>query len=301
MNFSHFFSNYPTYKIRKQIINSLISEYPFMQHSVLSKSLCGRDIDSIQIGNTKNMAFLSGAYHGMEWLTSLLLLKFLHELGQSIKNKKSISEILVSDFLKNRGLTIVPCVNPDGVEISLNGPSAAKNYQKLVTSICGQDSSSWQANARGIDINHNFNAGWYALHNYEIANNITGPSATRFGGMYPESEPETKAIVALCRKNKFRHAIAFHSQGEEIFWRFGDDISEKSELIAKVFSISSGYKMSDPTGLAVGGGFKDWFICEFKKPGFTIEIGKGKNPLPLCQLDPIYLKLEEMLVISTII
>lgn len=272
-----------------------------MKHSVISKSLCGRDIDCIQIGSKENMVLLSGAYHGLEWLTSLLLLKFINELGMSIKNNTSISDIMVKDFMENRGIIIVPCVNPDGVEISLNGVSAAGEYSKLVESVCNDTTHKWQANARGVDINHNFDAGWLALHDLEISNNITGPAPTRYGGEYPESEPETKAITNLCRKNNFRHALAFHSQGEEIYWRYGDDMSEKSELIARVFSASSGYKMSEPEGLAVGGGFKDWFISEFKKPAFTIEIGKGQNPLPITQLESIYKQLQEMLVISVII
>ena len=63
----------------------------------------------------------------------------------------------------------------------------------------------------------------------------------------------------------------------------------------------SGYKLSAPEGLAVGGGFKDWFIEEFAKPGFTIEIGKGKNPLPLSDIVEIYDKLESMMIYCSIV
>ena len=68
--------------------------------------------------------------------------------------------------------------------------------------------------------------------------------------------------------------------------------------MGKILSQTSGYKLSSPEGLAVGGGFKDWFIKTFNKPGFTIEIGKGKNPLPISDFDSIYKKLEKMLTIS---
>jgi g-D-glutamyl-meso-diaminopimelate peptidase len=161
--------------------------------------------------------------------------------------------------------------------------------------VSGGNTDNWQANARGVDINHNFNAGWHELHKLEQKSNINGPGPTRYGGEYPESEIETKAITSLCRNTYFRHAIAFHSQGEEIYWQYGDDMSEKSELIAKVLSVSSGYKMAQPEGLAIGGGFKDWFIKEIKRPGLTIEIGKGKNPLPPSDTTPIYLELRKAL------
>ena len=71
--------------------------------------------------------------------------------------------------------------------------------------------------------------------------------------------------------------------------------------MASVFSSVTGYKVCSPEGLAVGGGFKDWFITEFKKPGFTIEIGKGKNPLPISNFNDIYKRLEYMMLLSLII
>ena len=35
-------------------------------------------------------------------------------------------------------------------------------------------------------------------------------------------------------------------------------------------------------------GYKDWFIQNFRRPGYTIEAGSGTNPLPLSQFDEIY-------------
>ena len=35
-------------------------------------------------------------------------------------------------------------------------------------------------------------------------------------------------------------------------------------------------------------GYKDWFIQDFNRPGYTIEAGLGENPLPLSQFDTIY-------------
>ena len=35
-------------------------------------------------------------------------------------------------------------------------------------------------------------------------------------------------------------------------------------------------------------GYKDLFIQRFRRPGYTIEVGEGENPLPLEQFDQIY-------------
>ena len=45
-------------------------------------------------------------------------------------------------------------------------------------------------------------------------------------------------------------------------------------------------------------GFKDWFIETYDRPGFTVEIGKGTNPLPLEQFPEIYRKLRELLLLA---
>ncbi|MCR4899920.1 MAG: M14 family metallocarboxypeptidase [Treponema sp.] len=277
-------------------------KHPILKIFDAKKSLCGRSIHQIEIGNIyQSPALMVGAFHGMEWLTTLVLLKFIENLCIAIKDRKRLCGIKIYEFLEKRGLVIIPCLNPDGVEISINGAQAAYRYRELVSKVSLNDTSKWQANARGVDLNHNFNADWKRVHMLEQSQGIIGPAPTRYGGPYPESEPETQFLVNLCLFRKFRHVIAFHRQGEEIYWDFGNNTPSKSKYLAKIMSLSSGYKVSKPEGIAVGGGFKDWFIQKFHKPGFTVEIGKGQNPLPLSDLMPVYNRLEEMLVLMSIL
>ena len=196
---------------------------------------------------------------------------------------------------------IVPEINPDGIEISLKGEEACGAFYKLCKNACGGDFSHWNANARGVDINHNFDAGWALLREKEKNAGIDGAAPTRYGGKYPESEPETKAMVRLCRGLDIKRLITFHSQGEEIYWEYGQFTPEKSLLEAKILAAVSEYTLVKNEGLASFGGFKDWFCEEFSRPAFTVEIGKGENPLPLTQLDDIYERLKELLTIGLIL
>ena len=148
----------------------------------------------------------------------------------------------------------------------------------------------------GVDINHNFDADWKTVKKRELENGIIFPSKTRYGGEFPESEPESHCLADFCRNNKIISATAFHSQGEEIYWSYGDSTPPKSLKIAEKMSELSGYSLSFPEEMAVGGGFKDWSIQQFHIPSFTVEVGKGENPLDISQLDGIYNKLEKMLV-----
>lgn len=287
-------------KAREKLIFQIKEKYDFISLEILGQSYCNRNIYSIQVGNPKNACLLLGGVHGMEWLTSLLLLVFADTVCHSIKHHYKIYDISLENLLYKKGVCFVPCLNPDGTEISIHGAESAKGYSSIVEKISSGNTDNWQANARGVDLNHNFNAKWQELHNLEKQQGILGPAPTRFGGEFPESEIETQGIVNLCKKNNYRHAIAFHSQGEEIYWNFGKNQPENSFLLASLFSNLSGYKLSQPQGLAVGGGFKDWFIEKFNRPSFTVEIGKGKNPLPISDFPDIYKKLEKMLVFSII-
>jgi g-D-glutamyl-meso-diaminopimelate peptidase len=214
-----------------------------------------------------------------------------------------ISEVDARVALRKRSVTIVPCLNPDGVEIALSGPEAAGPNAGLVSGIAGERDSReiWQANANGVDINHNFDAGWKELRQMEEESGITGPSATRYGGPHPHSEPETSAIATFCLNYRPRALYSLHSQGEEIYYRYGKHTPERSRTIAHILGASSGYRVANPEGLASHGGLKDWFIEKLRRPGFTIEVGLGKNPLGLDQLDKIYKRVEEMLVIAALL
>ena len=68
--------------------------------------------------------------------------------------------------------------------------------------------------------------------------------------------------------------------------------------MAEIMAASSGYALEVPTGLALGGGFKDWFIEKYSRPGFTVEMGMGENPLDPSLAPQIYEKLREMMVLS---
>ena len=48
-------------------------------------------------------------------------------------------------------------------------------------------------------------------------------------------------------------------------------------------------------------GYKDWFIQEFDKPGYTFEAGIGVNPLPISQLGTIYLDNEKAMLLAALL
>lgn len=288
----------PDYNEICKIIYSLASKYPQLSVQNLSKSVMGKTIPLIKLGNGKENILYVGGVHGNERLTTIVLLKFLEEVCFALENHDKISDISADKLFVDRTLYLVPLINPDGYDISLKGETGCSEFLGKIKRLCGSNFKKWSANARGVDINHNFDAGWLALKEKEKKAGIYGPSKKQYGGSRPVSEPETAALVSLCENIRFEHAISFHSQGEVIYWSWGEKENKKGLKMAEIFAASSGYALDVPLGLALGGGFKDWFIERFNRPAFTVEIGKGENPLPFLQVNEIYEKIREMLVLG---
>lgn len=269
------------------------AESPMFKTEIIGKTVMNRNIYLITAGKGKKRLFLSGAFHGMEDITAEFLIRFAKKLLQLYKEKSEA----VLKILDDISIYIVPMVNPDGVSISLNEVRQEDTFYNFLISAnnVSNDFTKWQANANGVDINHNFDADWHLSREFEKEYGIFGPSPTRYAGKAPESEAESRALVSLTREKEFDMVIAFHSQGEEIYYSFGENTPPDSAKLAKEFEKASGYKAMIPKGISSFGGYKDWFINEFRRPGFTIEVGIGENPLPPQQLDEIYPKAEKII------
>ena len=92
--------------------------------------------------------------------------------------------------------------------------------------------------------------------------------------------------------------MAFHTQGQVIYWRFRDYEVPGAEELGRRFARVSGYVLDDTPYESSFAGFKGWFIQEYRRPGYTIEAGAGENPLPLEQFDEIYRRCLGILVIA---
>ena len=282
------------------MIYALRGRYSFLDAVPVGRSVLGRDIMALLVGGGRERVLYAAAFHGQEWLTSLVLLRLCEDICEAMERDGRIADMDFRQALAGRSLVFVPQVNPDGVDIAIHGSQAAGPYAEQTACLGGNEPRRWQANARGVDINHNFNAGWLQLQEMERKNGIDGPSPRQWRGPAPESEPETQALTKLCRRARFRHVLALHSQGEEIYWRYGDNTPARARVMAEIMGTTSGYTVADPEGLASHGGFKDWFIEEMGRPGFTLELGKGENPLPLSDFEDVYDIAREMLLLAAL-
>lgn len=279
-------------------IRELCNRYLILNQQIIGKSVFGRDIKALSIGEADDCVLYAAAFHGNERITATILLRFIEELCEAVTHGRKFADIDAVRALRGKRCVFVPLVNPDGCDIALKGESACFDKAGWVKRLSGNNFSNWKANFRGVDINHNFNAGWAELHEIERSNGIFGPGPAFFGGFHPESEPETKALVNFCKTNTVRCCVAFHTQGEVIYWDYNNIPTHRGRKIAEIFAASTGYALDVPNITSYGGGFKDWFIETFHRPGFTVELGLGKNPLPAKAGSQIYETVKEMMMIG---
>ena len=289
------------YKDVNGAIRTLCGKYDFLEKFTLGKSVAGRDIPAVRLSKGESYTLFAAAFHGSEHITTHICLMFLEELARAYNNKTSVEGINIKKALEGRGVIFVPRVNPDGCEIALFGALAAGSRAGEITKQCAGDFSRWNANLRGVDINHNFDADFADVKRREVEAGVYAAGPSRFGGTRPESEPETGALVSLCKKENIHHVCALHTQGEVIYWGYKDHCENRNRQMAQILAATSGYALDVPQGTAAGGGFKDWFVSSFDRPGFTLEMGRGRNPLPIEKALEIYLKAREMLTVCAIL
>lgn len=195
---------------------------------VIGYSFQGRELFAFHVGDGVGRQFISTyAIHGREWICARLAIKH------------------VKRGVKSGGGWIIPLVNPDGAHIS-------ESVSPL-----------WKANARGVDLNCNFDADWGTGRL-----NTVRRGGENCIGDYPFSEPETQALRDFTLKIKPFVTLSFHTKGGEIYWEYCGRGDKRG---AQLLSESTGYRPKVIFGSA--GGYKDWCIQKLRIPAYTIECG----------------------------
>lgn len=283
-------NNY-TFDRLKGDLEALLKNFPQTEWGSIGKSVWGKELYYIRLGHGKKKISYNGAHHGMEWITSAMLMKFAKDFLVAQQEEKGLCGFSVKALCEKASLYIIPMVNPDGVELSVNGlPQWLSEDERsaLIKYNGSEDFTRWQANARGVDLNHNYDAMWQQSKAMEREYGIFGPGPTRFSGNAPICQPESRALAEFTLNHDFEMVLAFHSQGKVIYQGFRGKEPPVSMKIAKAFELISPYRVDTTEGIASYGGYKDWFVDSFRRPGFTIEVGEGTNPLPFENLPMIY-------------
>ena len=274
-------------------IEQLKKKYRFLRTGNIGYSVLGKPIPYIKIGSGTNEVMYSASIHANEWITSVVLMKFVENFCKAYEKNEKIYGYSTREIFNKTSIYIVPMVNPDGVDLVTGViPENTGRYNQFKDISLNFPSipfpSGWKANFNGVDLNLQFPAGWVNAKRIKYAQGYNKPAPRDFVGYGPLTEPEALALYNFTLIHNFRLILAYHSQGQVIYWKYADFLPEDSEEIGKKFAEVSSYTLDLTPPESVYAGYKDWFIQEYNRPGYTIEVGLGTNPLPISQFDKIY-------------
>ena len=257
--------------------------------SVLGHTLLGREIDMYRSGEGSRYVLYVGGHHALEALCENILFALIYDLCIDKKNK-SVKGINRDFLLQKFTFLVIPALNLDGIAIA-SGEGRENILSARQRKICEGNFDLWQANARGVDLNHNYDAGFFEYKAIEQREGICS-APSRYSGEYPESEPETRAVANLVRSLNPSLVVSLHTQGEEVY--FSPKTSRVQRLCASL-AAEVGYRVAYPSGSAKYGGLAD-YAGAIGIPSLTLELGLGKNPLPISHAEPIYSRVGEALM-----
>lgn len=280
-----------TYYYLSLLVDGLMKRYPFCRADSIGQTVLGKEIYCLQIGRGKQTQMYNASHHANEWIATPMVMQFFEQYAAAVSAAESIYGLDANALYRKTRLYIVPMLDADGVDL-VNGVSP-KDAELRARQIAEQFPdipfpSGWKANIDGVDLNLNYPAAWERAREIKYAQGYDRPAPRDFVGLAPLTAPESAAMAEFTKENAFELTVSFHTQGEVIYWKFDDYLPPKSLEIGEVFSDASGYALVLTPFASGAAGYKDWFIQEYNRPGYTVEVGLGESPLPLSQYDEIY-------------
>ena len=275
------------------MIRELVEKYPFCRTELLTTTAFERPVRTLVIGNGPRKVIYTAAHHANEWITALILLKFAEEWAQAIQAGDEIFGTDARTLAQNVTVYMVPMVDPDGVDL-VTGAIAPGSIQYTLAQNLARDypqipfPSGWKANLLGVDLNLQYPAGWLQAREIKFSQGFTSPGPRDYVGRAPLNQLESRALAGYTEVIDPALVLAFHSQGREIYWQFRDYQIPGARELGEEFARVSGYTLADTPEVSAYAGYKEWFIQRFRRPGYTVEVGSGENPLPLSQFPEIY-------------
>lgn len=285
-------------------IRGLVARYPFFRSQQIGTSVLGTAIQSLCIGTGNNRVLYNASHHANEWITTLILLHFAEQLARAYAENGTIFQVSAAKLLQTSTICLVPAVNPDGIDLVTGAlpqrdvraaAQLAANYPEIPFP------SGWKANILGIDTNLQYPAGWETAKEIKAAQGFLLPGPRDYVGSAPLQAPESRSMYEYTRRFDPALTLSYHTQGQVIYWQFLDYAPDNAQSIADRFSAVSGYSVEDTPYAASFAGYKDWFLQEYRRPGYTIEAGLGTNPLPIADFPKIYQDNLGILVLGTLL
>lgn len=240
------------------------------KYYVYGKSMLGQDLIGFHIGKyTNKQMLITGGIHAREYISTCLCLYLVQNLKTDV------------------GCYILPMLNPDGIRLCLDGIKWIKDEQArcMIKRINkSQDFSLFKANAFGVDLNENFDAGFGEGNFIKFLPNSNGYLGEK------SNSYENKYLLNFVKKKKIAVSLSYHSKGEVVYYGFCK-LNKKQLKISKKLAkiVSKTLKFKKVRSKNSFAGFSDYMSYVKNIPSVTIELGSDNysHPIEFDKLDEI--------------
>ncbi|MEK7390510.1 MAG: M14 family metallopeptidase [Patescibacteria group bacterium] len=203
-------------------------------------------------GEKKQLVFVGGIHGGYEWNSVLLSFQFMDYLNE---NPDIVPDNLI--------VVVIPSANPDGV-YKVTG----KEGRFVATDVPTTNKevmATGRFNARGVDLNRNFDCKWQPASMWQ--------SKKVSAGSAPFSEPESMALRNFVLKNNPDAFIFWHSQANAVYAsECYNGILPETLDIMNAYSQASEYPaVKSFVSYEITGASEDW-LASINIPAITVEL-----------------------------
>ncbi len=275
------------------VLQGLARRYPFLKVSDIGRSVMGQRIRAVSIGAGPRQVGYNAAHHANEWITVPLLLSFLEAYAAAWAAGGSVGGAAAKDLYGAATLHMVPLVNPDGVDLVVGALDPLDSFYAQAGALASHYPNipfpqGWKSNISGVDLNLQYPAGWETARRIRFSRGYTRPGPREYVGSGPLMAPESRAVARWTEERDFALTVSWHTQGRVVCGQYGGEGAPGAGAIGEAMSRSSGYALRREPADSACGGYTDWFVRTWGRPGFTVKAGKGEDPLPLSRFEEIY-------------
>ena len=198
----------------------------------------GRAINAFSFGSGSKTILFTGAIHGNEQSSRLLMNAWINELDFNVRSIPAGTRIVV-----------VPSINPDGI--------AANN----------------RYNAAGIDLNRNYDVSDWKT-DIETVNGTPYPGG---GGPAPGSEPETQALMAFTTQLRPALTMSYHSSASYAIGNTCGNSASLAATYADLTGYSNMTGVSGAFSYQITGTYDDWICEKLGLASVLIELSTSSN------------------------
>ncbi|MBP9885949.1 MAG: peptidase M14 [Leptospiraceae bacterium] len=204
---------YKNERINKVYLQVLAEKFPKqVKYFELGETRLGRVIPAIQITSSKPSEYkipilFTGAHHANELISTEHCYDIILNLLDDFEKYEP--------YLENISVWIVPIVNPDGSHFFWNQSVDMGRKNGYLPPEMKEDDPT-----RGVDLNRNYPFRWNSGNRRASSGNTNN---VFYRGPSPASEPETKAMIELAKRERFLFAMSFHSFATAILFPYTID------------------------------------------------------------------------------